>query len=75
MGRPLDRANAFYMVRRRVKDAALETPIGRRSFRATGITIYLSNGRILWANSLHRAEAGISRVIASLPEACHMARS
>ncbi len=39
MGRPLDRANAFSMVRRRAKGAGLETPIGCRSFRATGITI------------------------------------
>jgi len=32
------------MVRRRARDAEIETKIGCHTFRATGITIYLSNG-------------------------------
>jgi integrase len=32
------------MVRRRAADAGIETPIGCHTFRATGITDYLTNG-------------------------------
>lgn len=32
------------MVRRRASDAGIETAIGCRTFRATGITDYLTNG-------------------------------
>jgi integrase len=32
------------MVRRRAGDAGIETPIGCHTFRATGITDYLTNG-------------------------------
>jgi site-specific recombinase XerD len=42
--RPLDREDAFHMVRRRARQAGIETKIGCHSFRATGITIYLTNG-------------------------------
>lgn len=42
--RPLTRIEAFLMVRRRATAAGIETPIGCHSFRATGITAYLSNG-------------------------------
>jgi site-specific recombinase XerD len=45
--RPLARANAFHMVQRRAKAAGVETQIGCHTFRATGITIYLSNGGVL----------------------------
>lgn len=45
--RPLARANAFHMVQRRAKAAGLEPRIGCHTFRATGITIYLSNGGVL----------------------------
>jgi site-specific recombinase XerD len=42
--RPLDREDAFDMVRRRARRAGIETKIGCHTFRATGITIYLTNG-------------------------------
>ena len=42
--RPMSRVDAWYMVRRRAKDAGLETAIGNHSFRAIGITDYLENG-------------------------------
>lgn len=42
--RPMSRIDAWYMVRRRAKDAGLETAIGNHSFRAIGITDYLENG-------------------------------
>jgi site-specific recombinase XerD len=45
--RPLVRRNAFHMVQRRAKGAGLATRIGCHTFRATGITIYLSNGGVL----------------------------
>lgn len=35
------------MVKRRARAAGIKTPIGCHSFRATGITIYLSNGGVL----------------------------
>jgi integrase/recombinase XerD len=42
--RPLDREDAFHMIRRRAAKAGIETKIGNHTFRATGITIYLTNG-------------------------------
>jgi hypothetical protein len=42
--RPMSRVDAWYMVRRRAKDAGLETAIGNHSFRAIGITDYLECG-------------------------------
>jgi site-specific recombinase XerD len=42
--RALDREDAFHMVRRRAKQAGVKTKIGCHTFRATGITIYLTNG-------------------------------
>lgn len=42
--RPLSRTDIWYMVRRRATDAVIDTPIGCHTFRATGITDYLSNG-------------------------------
>jgi integrase/recombinase XerD len=42
--RPLDRKDAFGMVQRRAKAAGIQTKIGCHTFRATGITIYLTNG-------------------------------
>jgi site-specific recombinase XerD len=44
---PLSTRDAWAMVRRRAKDAGLETRIGCHTFRATGITAYLSNGSTL----------------------------
>ncbi len=44
---PLDRRNALQMIFRRAKAAGLETHINCHTFRATGITIYLSNGGTL----------------------------
>jgi integrase/recombinase XerD len=41
---PLHRVNAWQMVQRRAKAAGLETHVCNHSFRATGITVYLSNG-------------------------------
>ncbi len=43
-GKPLDRRNAWDMVRRRAKKAGIETAICNHTFRATGITEYLRNG-------------------------------
>jgi len=42
--RPFDRKDAFGMVQRRAKAAGIATKIGCHTFRATGITIYLTNG-------------------------------
>jgi len=42
--RAFDRKDAFGMVQRRAKAAGIETKIGCHTFRATGITIYLTNG-------------------------------
>jgi site-specific recombinase XerD len=41
---PMTRKDVWCMVRRRVSDAGIETQIGCHSFRATGITDYLTNG-------------------------------
>lgn len=42
--RSLSRTDVWYMIRRRAADANLETAIGCHTFRATGITDYLTNG-------------------------------
>jgi integrase/recombinase XerD len=39
----MSRTDVWYMVRRRASDAGIETAIGCRTFRATGITDYLTN--------------------------------
>jgi site-specific recombinase XerD len=44
---PMRESDAYKMVRRRARDAGIETPIGCHSFRATGITNYLENGGTL----------------------------
>jgi hypothetical protein len=41
---PMSRTDVWYMVRRRADDARIETAIGCHTFRATGITDYLTNG-------------------------------
>jgi site-specific recombinase XerD len=40
----MSRVDVWYMVRRRASDASIETSIGCHTFRATGITDYLTNG-------------------------------
>jgi site-specific recombinase XerD len=45
--RPLHRKRAFEMIQRRAKAAGIATQIGCHTFRATGITIYLTNGGTL----------------------------
>lgn len=45
--RPLPQANAYGMVKRRARQIGIETEITNHSFRATGITAYLSNGGTL----------------------------
>jgi integrase len=45
--RNLAHANAYQMVRRRARQAGIETHITNHSFRATGITTYLTNGGTL----------------------------
>jgi site-specific recombinase XerD len=40
----MSRKDIWCMVRRRASDAGIETPIGCHTFRATGITDYLTNG-------------------------------
>jgi integrase/recombinase XerD len=42
--KPMLRGDVWRMVRRRVSDAAIETAMGCHTFRATGITDYLTNG-------------------------------
>ncbi len=42
--RPISRGDVWRMVRRRARDAGIETEIGCHTFRATGITDYLTNG-------------------------------
>ncbi len=42
--RALDREDTFHMIRRRAKQAGIKTKLGCHTFRATGITIYLTNG-------------------------------
>jgi integrase/recombinase XerD len=41
---PITRKDVWCMVRRRAADAGIETAIGCHTFRATGITDYLTNG-------------------------------
>ena len=43
-GSGMSRTDVWYMVRGRASDAGIESPIGRHTFRATGITDYLKNG-------------------------------
>jgi len=40
----MSRTDVWYMVRRRAANAGIETAIGCHTFRATGITDYLTNG-------------------------------
>jgi site-specific recombinase XerD len=42
--RPFERRDALKMVQRRAKSAGIKTRIGNHTFRATGITIYLTKG-------------------------------
>lgn len=44
---PLPQANAYAMIQRRAKGAALDTAVCCHTFRATGITAYLTNGGTL----------------------------
>jgi site-specific recombinase XerD len=46
-GQPMTQPDAWRMVRRRATAAGIHAPIGNHSFRATGITAYLSNGGAL----------------------------
>lgn len=46
-GTPLPQANAYAMIRRRAAAAGIRTKVGNHSFRATGITAYLTNGGTL----------------------------
>jgi site-specific recombinase XerD len=43
----MDQSGAWRMIRRRVAAAGIHAPIGNHTFRATGITAYLSNGGAL----------------------------
>lgn len=49
----MSRTDVWYMVRRRANDAGLETAIGCHSFRATGITDYLTNDSKLEIAATH----------------------
>ena len=44
---PMTQPDAWRMIRRRARAAGIHAPIGNHSFRATGITAYLSNGGAL----------------------------
>ncbi|MGH9432554.1 MAG: tyrosine-type recombinase/integrase [Terriglobia bacterium] len=41
---PMSRSDVWAMIRRRAADGGIETAIGCHTFRATGITDYLTNG-------------------------------
>lgn len=43
-GKHMTQSDVFRMIKRRAKDAGLKTAIGCHTFRATGITAYLTNG-------------------------------
>ncbi|MEQ8693779.1 MAG: tyrosine-type recombinase/integrase [Gammaproteobacteria bacterium] len=45
--RPLPQANAWAMIRRRARQAGIETAVCNHTFRATGITAYLKNAGTL----------------------------
>jgi site-specific recombinase XerD len=45
--RPMSQPDAWRMIRRRAIAAGITAPIGNHSFRATGITAYLTNGGTL----------------------------
>ena len=45
--RPMSQSDAWRMIRRRAVAVGIFAPIGNHSFRATGITAYLSNGGAL----------------------------
>jgi site-specific recombinase XerD len=44
---PMAQADAWRMIRRRARAVGIDAPIGNHTFRATGITAYLSNGGAL----------------------------
>jgi site-specific recombinase XerD len=46
-GQPMTQPDAWRMIRRRAAAVGIFAPIGNHSFRATGITAYLSNGGAL----------------------------
>lgn len=43
-GKRIARQSVWQMIRRRIRDAGIETPIGCHSFRGSGITNFLENG-------------------------------
>ena len=43
----MSQSDAWRMIRRRAVAAGIHAPIGNHTFRATGITAYLSNGGVL----------------------------
>ncbi len=43
-GKHMTQSDVYRMIKRRAKDAGLKTAIGCHTFRATGITAYLTNG-------------------------------
>ena len=43
----MGQSDVWRMIGRRAKAAGIEAPIGNHTFRATGITAYLSNGGAL----------------------------
>jgi site-specific recombinase XerD len=45
--KPMDRADAWRMIRRRALAAGIAAPIGNHTMRASGITAYLTNGGTL----------------------------
>jgi integrase len=46
--------DAWRMIRRRAVTVGIMAPIGNHSFRATGITAYLSNGGALYDRTKER---------------------
>ena len=56
----MDQSAAWRMIRRRAAAAGIHAPIGNHTFRATGITAYLSNGGALEPGE---QESGVARFV------------
>jgi integrase len=74
----LDRRNALELIYRRARQAGIATQIGCHTFRATGITIYLTNGgtlekaQMMAAHSSPRTTTGLCHIWQSPPAACRI---
>jgi site-specific recombinase XerD len=60
----------WYMVRRRASEAGIETAIGCHTFRATGITDYLTNGGRIEVAQRMAGHSNSSRYLTPLLPSC-----